>query len=279
MQAILSKIRRDSTRGFTVVELVVVMVVTGILIGLVFTSLASYYQATVNSSAKTVNSTDNRVSLRTIQDGTTNITSFMSTSTLSAQTPLGTGNSATAWTYNGANTDERVLITRSNATDRSTKDVDRMVVFKPTSGNCDVAAATPIQVDTIYYVAADPFTSGQRNLYRRVIVESTPACPHPVTGASSSPYQKTTCRAGTVNPLCAGNDGLILRNVKSFNVDYFVNPNDQIPIPNIYLTPNNPLTQAAVNNATTIQVNVTTENIVEGRNEQVKSNIRISRTN
>ncbi|RYF28852.1 MAG: hypothetical protein EOO17_03740 [Chloroflexi bacterium] len=268
-----------TSRGVTTIELIVFMVVTAILTGLVFTALGDYYQATVSSAARTMNTASNRTSLRTVQDDMTNVVGFLSSSPLTAQAPLGINNSATAWQYGGSSAAQRVLIAQSNATDKPPDDIDRMVVFKPNAGNCNISSAIPIQVHSIYYVAPDAQVASQSNLYRRTIVESATTCPHPVTGAVSVPYQKTTCRTASLAPVCQGNDALILTNVKSFSVDYFVNASDQTPIPDIYLTITNPLTQAAVNSAAAIRLNLTTENKVEGKNETVTSTMRVARKN
>ena len=281
MQASLNKTTRLS-RGFTIVELMIIISVMTILLGLVMSSLYSYYTSNTTSLKKSTQDTDTRKVLRTIESELTNTSGWITS--LAVARPLGPTNSTSTnetWSFCGtggtANCTQsvnRVLIAYTNATDKAASDSTRLPVFGMTSGVCDYSKT--IQVAQIYFVAADTSDPTRNNLYRRTVVnpDSSPRCNNVV------PFQKTTCAVAVASQAgCLDSGGLshidaiLLRGIKSFDVDYYAVSNDTSPITNQYSA-----SASTIASSTTVKLSITTEVRLDGSPTTKTTDIRISRS-
>lgn len=223
MQALSNKVR-----GFTIVELIVVLAVSGIIFTVVLDTLGNYYRDNSVSLGRGVQETDTRSVLRSIEKDLYNSIGFgsdISDPTLAhANTaPFGSGNlSASPWDYT-TNGNGPVLITYKNPVTQQ-PDADatnsRLPVFlQPTGGCGDLSDATPALMAQIYFIGPDPSNSSRQNLYRRTIVPTsvTPLCGTMVPANSS-------CAANSIAAhalVCRDTDALILKDIRSFAVRYF----------------------------------------------------------
>lgn len=258
---------RNSTRGFTIVELTVVLSILGILIALVLNTLGDFYQSNTTSLSQTVQSTDTRGVLRTIETDLTNASSFLPQTTMTPVNPTGSDNNAAAWDFKGDGTN-RVLIASAYATTKPANDDTRSLVYLNTGGVCDAASSTPMQYNLVYFIKQD--ANGQNNLYRRTMIPTNTQCPAPLGPA----VQKQTCQAaklalGTFSN-CQAADAALLYNVSNFTVTYYDTAVGSNEIN--YAT-------GDITTAKSIRVKVTTVRRVNGVNQPYSSEIRISKLN
>jgi prepilin-type N-terminal cleavage/methylation domain-containing protein len=257
MQTMLTK-----QRGFTIVELIVVMTVLGILITLVLSTLGDFYYSNTTSIGKTVQSTDTTTVLRSIESNITTSAGFVPTTTMTIASPLGFNNDAVAWTYKGSDAtkpNNRVLISKQYVTTLPVGNPNRALVYTTASG-CSAATKTPAVYNTIYFVKKDTAT-GLYNLYRRTILPTESLC--------STAAQKQSCAIGQG---CPTTDAILLFDVDSFTVDYYTTALAQTPIPDQYGS-------ADISTAKSIKITVTTNRRINGVLSPAKSSIRISSLN
>jgi len=249
-------------RGFTIVELVVVMTVLSILIGLVLVSLGSFFQASTTSLTQTVQSTDTRSVLRAIENDLVTSSGFLPTTTMTPTTPTGSDNLDGTWSYKGNDPlkpNNRVLISSNYATDKPPTDETRSLVL---------CGGTPLVNNLIYFAAKDPATQ-RYNLYRRTMIGTE-------TGCLTTPFQKQSCAptSASTNPPCKASDAVLLFDVESFTVDYYATPDKQETIIDQYGAG-----ESSISTAKSIKITVTTTRLIDGVSTPYSSSIRISRLN
>lgn len=245
----------NKQRGFTLPELIVVVLVMGLLMGVVLGPLSDIYTANTTSVGIATQDTDTRVALRQIESEITNSNGFLNTATVPA--PTGSIATPTSWDYrynDASRPNNMVLIVNSRATDAT----GNMLVFTQNAGSCDAATADPMQKLLVYFVQRDPRTN-QYNLYRRTIVN-----PGGFT-ACDPPLQKTSCTVGVADPVCQGTDAVLVYNVTGFQVQFFANPTDTGTV-----------TGAAIRTARTVKISLTTQQQIDGVPKDNTASIRIS---
>lgn len=188
---------KKQNKGFTVAELIIVIVVSSILLTPVIFSLGSFYQDTLSSINISTQDTEVKSALATISSDLKEVTGFRASLTIptaTPQPPLGSSNDATAggnWSYCGTATtsttcdgistntnytSKRVLIAYVDATDGPTTSTNFNPVFLyPGSGAFNLSTATRATNAYIYFVAPDRSDSSINNLYRRTIMNVDPA--------------------------------------------------------------------------------------------------------
>lgn len=285
MQATSNKIKKI-TSGFTIVELIVVITVMGILLVLVMDILTDLYSSNAITLGRSVQDTDTRSVLRSIESDLSDATSW--TTNLAPQVqPLGpTVTPSDPWVYcgNAGNSAcsnpnaNRVLIAYTYATDKAPSDPSRLPVFAQTAGNCDAGSASPMLVANIYFVAQDPQNSAKSNLYRRTIYN-----PGNSTPCSATHYQKTTCKAADAGnvayaSICQGVDATLLQDITSMKVDYYTSSSDTSPIANQYSGyPSDTNLTTLISQAKTVKITVKTNRVINGIKQEQNADIRISR--
>lgn len=257
-------ISTKSQSGFTIVELVVVITVLSILIGLVLTTLGSFYQSNTTSLSQTVQSTDTRSVLRSIENDLVTSSGFLATTSMVPVNPTGSDNIDGIWSYKGTDAlhpNNRVLISSNYATDKPASDETRSLIF------CN-SGSQPLINNLVYFVAKDP-NSTKYNLYRRTMIGTG-------TGCTATPFQKQSCAPAkaSINPPCQSSDAVLLYDVENFTIDYYATPDKQETIIDQY-----GVGETSISTAKSIKITVTTNRLIDGVSTPYSSNIRISRLN
>lgn len=216
---------RSKNYGFTIVELVVVVVVLEIMIVLFASVLVTGYKDTLRSKKQTELTASVQQAMdfverdaRYAKQYQTNISSPFSDSYGARN--LGTAG-AEAWTHKGvpANTTARALILQSYASSKRTISGTRQLVY--TDGpiyDCSVSQKkyNPwLTHITIYFIR-------DQSLYRRILTDlTTPLC------SGESFAQKQSCPDNIARASwaagCQAQDEKIATNVTAFSVDYYAN--------------------------------------------------------
>lgn len=210
------------SRGFTLVELVIVMTVMTVLTGLMFGPLADLYTSNTSSAAQVTQDSDTRSALRQIASDLTYSSGYVG-SIAAPTSPTGSNESTGAWTYlpaanaSSANVDAntQVLMGKLYATDLPYSDENR----KPVSvgSPCDLTQPPFIQNTYVYFVKSG-------TLYRRLMANT------PNNGSPCTPIaQQQSCR--TISAGCPAVDAVLLKNVTSFLIEYDNNPTTPVQVP------------------------------------------------
>ncbi len=249
-------ITRHLSKGFTLPELIIVITVSGLLIGLLFGPLDSLYTNNSTGLKSVVQTVDTRGALRQIEHGITLSLSFYDSNWVGD--PLGQHNNGdnTQWTWAGSGSTSRVLITGNYAT---TIDEAQDSLGARTLVYYGAGCTTPIVNNVIYFVSSG-------TLYRRTIKNTTSPC-------SGSVAQLQSCAAGVSNGACQAVDAKILTGVTNFSIDYYLTPDAASPMANEYTDITVPGT------AKTIVINLTAATGTGNSAVSSSSSLRITRLN
>lgn len=182
------------SRGFTVVELIIVIGVSGIILGLIFGPLSDLYTANNNGLQKTIARTDNHSALQSIRQAAVASLAFNSSNSSVSDPDPAKGSS---WA-GGSD----VLITSNYATTVNGSGVRTLL-----QGG---AGCSPLVNHYIFFV--DGGTLYRRTLTMQGVVS-------PCLGATWE--QRQTCATATSFPRCRSSDAKLLTGVESFKVDYY----------------------------------------------------------
>lgn len=164
---------------------------------------------------------------------------LVTTSTLPS--PQGKNGATSAFTATSGD-----LVLGEIATDKNPIDPTRSFVHYNTPNSCssDNAYQNRIFFTTVIYTVRDG------SLWRRTYV------PAPSGTLCKTAWQINTCAPGYSSSAtqCKANDSEILKNVKTFNVEYFINPEDTVA-----------LSPASATDASSIRVTIETEQSSAGR--------------
>lgn len=211
--------RHTLTSGFTIAELIIVIAVSGILAGILFSPLDDLYYSNINGIQTISQVTDTHSSLRALSSDLNLATGFAST--VAVVSPLGANNDATAWNWQGSDSNHRVLIASMYATSllpgQDTAGARTLVTIP---ADC----STPMTVTYVYFVRGT-------TLYRRIMGNNSATCSGVVIA------QKQTCAQAVVSGLCNGIDGVVLNNISKFSVDYYATSTINTPIVGEYSSP------------------------------------------
>lgn len=248
-------------RGFTVVELIVVMVVMGIMVVIVFGPIDALYSSSIKTLGTTVQNTDNREAIRFLQREIGQSRAFLSTSDASINT------GSASWNFKGSSATDNVLITDRLATVGTGNDSALAYTPKGITGcNAQASQNDILHIQYIYYVK-------DHNLYRRTDVPNKTVC------GSQPLAQKQTCRTTTDNsgyvaptPLtCNGTDALLLTDVSEFRVDYYGSSVDTTALNNVY---NNP--SSLTPSVSTVTIALKTNRSINGTKTDLTTSIRVT---
>ena len=252
-QKVLSMRHMSNSSGFTIPEILVVTIVTGILLSLLFGPLDSLYTAN-NSGLKSITQiSDLKTALNIMRKDISMAVEFRATNDVAdAFGPDNNPLTSDTWRWKGSSSvteTGRVLITRNYATTGTADDPSRMLVLN------NIDCSTPLMNNVVYFVK-------DGSLYRRTLKNTSTPC-------SGTIAQKTTCATGSTGSGCEGTDAKLLTNVTLFKIDYYENPNSTSTVAvDQYADASAPL----IAQARTVNIFVTL-----GNNNS--SSIRISRLN
>ncbi len=252
------RFRSDSSKGFTIVELLIVMVVGSILMVLLFGPLDDLYQSNVRGTKEVIQYTDVHNALRSIEHDISLSTAFNKANTITDPT-------GKLWSWTGDGSGKRTLITTNYATtiDEGNDTAGaRTLVFSGTG------CKTPLTNNYVYFVS-------NGTLYRRLLRNTTTPC------SGYSIGQKQTCAVGDTDSACKGVDAVIATSVTKFTVDYYGTSSSTTPLDSDGGSP--PHTKytnsAAPGNARSIVITLTAKN-GNGSNAVTSSgSLRITRVN
>ena len=196
------------TSGFTLVEVIVVVTVTGILTGLLFGPLSDLYFANAQGLTSIVQATDVKTSLRSMEKTIAFGNAF-------AAITDATDADNNIWKWN--NTSGLLgspLIIKSNATEVNAQ--GNRVIATVYMVNCN-NVPTRMTYNTVFFVKKDA-SQNVGTLYRRTIIPSpATTCDDPI-----KIEQKNSCQSPASNPTnCSVSDAVIATNVTGFTVQYF----------------------------------------------------------
>lgn len=218
MQRIKTRLAGGTPAGFTMVEVVIVLVVVGLLFPLFAFILGMYHDAYYLDDRVKMNSNAAQA-LWYMEDSIRMANGFLTEVPSRYEDPYGPHNvgrsGAEAWSYKGDSGTSRVLITRNYATTSNPLNTGRQPVFVDTPlFNCTTQMTYQPQLTyvSIYFVK-------DGTLYHRVAPDKTTAlC------AGSSQQQKISCPPYITsgrNSSCEANDEVLATNVSNFTVEYF----------------------------------------------------------
>jgi prepilin-type N-terminal cleavage/methylation domain-containing protein len=252
----------NKMHGFTLVELIVVLAVSGIMLTVVVGTLGSYYKDNSVSLGRSIQETDTRSVLRAIEKDLYSSIGFgadiADPSLIFANAvPFGSGPAnSNPWNH-ADNGNGPVLIAYKNPVTQQA-DADsantRLPVYRQPAGGCgDLSDASPALMAYIYFVAPDPTNSSVKNLYRRTIVPNPMATPLCGTMSPANSSCATNNIAGFPT-VCRSSDAVLLKNIKTLAIKYY-DPGVLTPYT---LTGDPVVDNPHVNGAQTIEIEVET---------------------
>lgn len=255
MQALSNRIH-----GFTTIELIVVLAVSGIIFSVVMNALGGYYRDNSISLGRGVQETETRSVLRSIEKDLYSSIGFGAgitdrSLTFANSAPFGSGSSSSnPWRFTTNGYGPVLIAYKNPVTRQADKDTSntRLPVFLQPVGGCgNLINATPALMVYIYFVGPDFASSSKRNLYRRIIVpnsSATPLCGTTVPAYSSCAINNTV----SYPEVCRAPDSVMLKDIKSFEVNYF-DPGARSPY---VLTGNSTIDDRHINSAQAVEIEV-----------------------
>lgn len=244
-------LRRHRQYGFTIVELIVVITISGLLAALLFGPLDDVYVSNSRSIKNVIKVADTHGAIRSVEHLLSISTGFYNT--LADHT-------GTNWDWRGNGSTNRVLITSNYATypDESQDPTGIRTLLYP----CGVT--TPLINYNIYFVSGG-------TLYRRTMLST-------ITPCSGSNGQHQTC-ATISGPTCPSSDAILLTDVSSFTVDYYANSQDTTPLNDLGTGHTQYTDNTAPLNARSVVVTVTSKSGPGSIDTTSTSSIRVTRLN
>lgn len=233
---------RHVSAGFTLVELLIVVLVSSILAGMLFGPLNDMYTSNNHSLKNVVQVTDTRSAMRLLERNITMANSF---------DDVVTDHTGENWRWTGSGPTSRVLITQNYATtideSQDTAGARTLLFAAP---DCTM----PLMNTYIYYVRNE-------TLYRRLMKSTDTPC-------SGSIAQKQSCLSG-----CPAVDAKLLTKVTSFTVNYYDTASNPTPLADQYTN------NAVPSNAKAVVVTVTAKSGDGSVDTTSTQSLRITRKN
>ena len=212
--------------GFTIVELLIVMIVLGILMGLIFTTMNDLYMSNIREMRVLTQTTDIKSALDVVSKDASLAAHF---STVDTTDPIGPAPGlkwdAAPYTYEGV-TDtigvRRILIMQKYATNipigsDTTSDVNGVLDPQRKVLMSGDSCAVPIMNTLIFFVK-------DGTLYRRSVPgAATNDC---VSQGILTNATRQSCQPGNTDTLCKATDAKLIDGVTGFKINYFLNPSE-----------------------------------------------------
>lgn len=215
----LTKLKAKYPRGFTVVELAVVVVVVGVIFPVFSMLIINTYRDTFILDDQQKATSNIMQALWYMDDSIRTGNAFLATVPTPYTDAYGANSSGSsggqAWSYKGRSATDRFLIVKNYATTTNAINTGRQPVFRNTSDfNCTTEMYYQPQLSylTIFFVK-------DNNLYKRLLTDTVTAlCP------GNAQNQKQTCPPYITtgrHASCQANDELLVSNVTSFTLEYY----------------------------------------------------------
>ncbi|MBI3889662.1 type II secretion system protein [Candidatus Saccharibacteria bacterium] len=254
-------LNKETTSGFTVVELIVVMTVMGILAGIVFGALSDLYYSNVKSIAITSQISDTRGALHSIEDDLT-LSNAVVASYAPLTSPLGSNDQMAPWSYSypGVGSPMQTLIIESAASTQTTPDRRDFII----NGNTAVSpqGCTPSSNSVLLYNTIVFFVKNS-TLYRRTINNPNPC--------GQTIIQKQSCAAAySSNSNCRAVDARLVDNVSALTFKYYAQASDTAPMA---IDPTNAGT--LIPTAKAVDVTIETTRRIDGKSNTMAASTRV----
>jgi len=249
----IAKRTRNNQRGFTIVELLVVLPIYVLVVMVMFSSLLSRYGELLQQAAAVSLRLEAETLLLTLEDELIFATDFgeiKSTDLSDSYAPSG------GWSYN-TNPDTLIIYETALTADR--RDPDREFVYKNTYG-CN-SSNNSIAINNIIYFAKQNTANSYKTLFKRTLVPTYSTC--------NTNYKIRSCPEGVTVANCPL-DGIASRNLVDFNIDYFDDDNVQII---------DETGSPDLSNARKIKVTVILGDIANGEDISVTASVTMKRLN
>lgn len=215
----IQRTNQSSRHGFTLVEMVIVMIVIGVIFPVFSILLVNVYRDSVFAREQVLMSSDANQAFAYIEESVRSANAFLTAIPANFYDHYGPNNTGTAgaqaWSYKGRGPNDRFLITKNYATTTSPQNTARTPVFIDTP---DFDCATQMYYQPqLAYVTIYFLRDG--TLYRRILTDTTTAlCPGMVQ------QQKTSCPpsipVGSRHASCQASDEVLATRVTEFTADY-----------------------------------------------------------
>lgn len=237
------------TKGFTIVEIIVVITVSGILAGILFGPLNSLYLSNTKSLTSVVQLSDIKVALRQMEKSAALGISYAAQSYPDSNSKI--------WKWNDASgLLSAPLIITANATEKNASG-DRALAYN-FSSTC-TQFPIPMTYNILFYVQ-------DGSLYRRTIKP-----PITTTCSGNAIEQKTSCTDPSSSTICTANDALLIKGVTGFSIAYYQDSNSP--------TSTTPASDAAVVTYRSAVITLETTAGRGGAQATASSSLRISLVN
>lgn len=207
------------TNGFTIVELVTTIVISGIMLSIFYTAIFSTFKDSAIANKEIRATTDIKRAFSVLSEDTVLTSQFRISVPAVYQDVygphrLGTSG-AQAWSYVGDSANSRVLILENYATTQNSGGSNRRPVYiNSASFNC---TTTITSQPKLTYIAI--FFVYQQTLYKRTLIDTSKSL---CSGLAQ--YQLRTCPPdlySSWNALCQARDEILATNVSKFQVSYY----------------------------------------------------------
>ncbi len=241
---------RSKQAGFTLVEMLIIAPIALLVITSFVVLMVMMVGDAIISRSQNVMTYDVQSALTTIERDVRLSTQFLTTSG-TLPSPQGKNGSTSAFTSTSGD-----LVLGMIATDKNPSDPTRSFIYYDTPSGC--GDLTELYRNRIFFTTVT-YTVRDNSLWRRTYV------PDPAGTLCQPHWQVNTCAPGYTSGQvrCKTNDSEILKNIKTFEVNYYANPEDTVAI-----------APSAADGAESIRVMLEAEQAAAGRTFSVSSSAK-----
>lgn len=233
---ILSLQPKNSEKGFTMTELVIVIPLTSIILITLVGSLFIEYTNILAESARSELRTTGQRLLINLQDELLFTIAYgeqLDANLSDSNAPSG------GWRHDST---PQTLIINEVALDSTRRDEDRNIIRREIN-NCETSGITanPVSINNVIYFVQDNADSIYSNLIKRTIIPTFPTCSidsvtdlpcSPTTATCIDNAKQTSCPVGGLGTNnCRAQDSVLSENVLDIEIDYFAEDNIAVAFP------------------------------------------------
>lgn len=258
--------RRSS--GFTLIEMLIIAPLVVILIGTFVGIMMNMVSDALVTRDQNLMAYDTQTALNNIEQDAFLSTQFYATSGALPNFQGSDNDFSGTAAFGSSNS----LVMSTFTTTKNPSDTSRQLVYYANQPNAcgSLENANKILTSKVIYFVRNG------SLWRRVIVptwdqnatvDANTVCDPPWQRGSCTP-ESTTANSSNPTSVCQSSDTELVKNVQSFNVDYYTSPGSTTI-----------LSKSAADTATTINVTITTDNNTVGRDISYNASMRATKFN
>lgn len=271
-----NQIKRNSNRGFTLVEVLVVAPIVILLIGAFISAIVSMTGAVIASRGSGMLSVNIQDALNHIDLDVKSSASYLATNSISPlTTPQGYNDDTTD--FKNVTSDSSIgsmLILSSYSTSSNPLNSSQNIVYESSQPYaCSsplINTNPPVIYNIVYFVK-------NNNLWRRVILPSNYSSISCVAGVIGTPWQRPSCAPGRNDALCKSQDELLVAGVQpaDFTINYYTSADSSNPLSDA----SNPIKTdlerlASLQTASSVKVSIRATATIAGRDVTQSGTIR-----